>query len=407
MSELLQERIAEPSAPTTDQLTEWYETTTRRKTTKNEFSRKETLSPYGWRDQNLVINGEFDFAQRQAPATLTAITQSTTVRAFNADRWGVTLETAGGQYQRVDTNTAPEAGYLARYYGKYKKITGAGKMFIVQTIEAGSCLHLRGRTCIIQVKMKYSVASALNMRIGLIQLNSSGTVDTMPAAFTSGTFNGTGTDPALGTNLAYIAPRATPTGDGATINGNGGDCVLTTNWQRFSVCVDLPSNFKNLAIAIWSNAQMAINDELNIGEVGLYEGMEIRDWFPSVQSLQLHRAQRFCSKTFETDVAPAQNVGVGVTGYLRCILGKAAATALAAQFQWRFPVTMFKAPTVTLYNPAAANAQVRQIGGTAADLTATATANINMNSVDITATGAAGGTVGDQCGIHGLAESEL
>jgi hypothetical protein len=117
--------------------------------------------------------------------------------------------------------------------------------------------------------------------------------------------------------------------------------------------------------------------------------------------------QRFYCKTFATDTQPAQNAGV-TTGCLRGTLGKAAAVAAAAQLQWRYPVRLrAAATTITLFNPAAANAQIRQIGGTAADLTASASANSTEQSVDFTGTGAAAGTVGDQVGLHATADAEI
>jgi hypothetical protein len=61
---------------------------------------------------------------------------------------------------------------------------------------------------------------------------------------------------------------------------------------------------------------------------------------------------------------------------------------------------MRASPTVTTFNPSAANAQVRWESGATGDTTATATANLNTETVDITATGNAGAAVGDALGVH-------
>jgi hypothetical protein len=120
----------------------------------------------------------------------------------------------------------------------------------------------------------------------------------------------------------------------------------------------------------------------------------------------LIRCQRFYCKTFAATTVPVTNVGIN-KGELMAVAGKAGAVANACIFAWRFPVTMWKTPvTVTLYNPAAANALGRNITGTA-DLGATAlTAQLDASVIAIS-TGVAATAVGDQCGIHITADAEL
>jgi hypothetical protein len=67
---------------------------------------------------------------------------------------------------------------------------------------------------------------------------------------------------------------------------------------------------------------------------------------------------------------------------------------------------MRKTPTVTLYNPAAANAQVRDETA-AGDLTASATANVNRKGFNVAATGNAGTAIAGMLGIHWTADAEL
>lgn len=358
--------------------------------------------------KNWLANSGFWWAQRQVPATLTTYSV-VNGRIYAADCWFVGNENASVQYQRVDTGASPETGLQSRYYGRIKKLTSAGKMYIGQPLLHNDSTQLRGRVVRFQCKLRCSVASSMNVRLGLMQLNSSGTADTIPNTanlfFTAA--GAAGTDPTPGANLAYIAPKSSVTPEGGAINGNAMDCALTTSWQTFSACFDVPTNYKNLIPIVWTNGLPAANDEMNISEASLTDGYERQDWSPWDWHSEFSRILPHYVKTFAVETAPATNAGV-TTGCLRAILGKAAATALAAQFQWRFPINMWKAPaTVVLYNPGAANAQVRQIGGTAADLTASASANITEQSVDVTATGAAGGTVGDQVGIHLSAEAFL
>ena len=63
--------------------------------------------------RNYLINGGFDFAQRQPPGTATTY-RNLTARSYTADRWAVTNESASVTYQRIDTGrvwrgTSPRA----------------------------------------------------------------------------------------------------------------------------------------------------------------------------------------------------------------------------------------------------------------------------------------------------------
>lgn len=350
--------------------------------------------------ENMLFNGGFWFAQRQAPGTLTTYS-NTSGRSYGADRWGMTNENASMQYQRIDTSGAPETGLLARYYGKFKKITSAGKMIVSQVVEGSDIMALRGRTVRVQAKMKYSVASSMAVRLGLLYLTSAGTIDSIPATFVSA-FGAAGTDPTWGTNLTALAPVLV---DGGTINGLGMDCVLTSSWVRYSATFAVPSNCKNLIAVIWTNGQPAANDELNISEAGLYDGEEIMDWSPRPLGQCLAMCQRFYSKTFNVDTAPAQNTGVN-TGEFKFIAGTAGAGAERSQ-TFFFPVPMRVAPTtLTAYNPAAANAQVRDETA-AGDCTAQAFAGTTERGTAVTATGNAGTVVGGLLGVHITADAEL
>lgn len=356
------------------------------------------LSDLGFRNKNLLSNGGFDFAQRQAPGSLVTYS-NTSGRSYGADRWGMTNENASIQYQRIDSIAAPESDLSARMYGKFKKITNAGKMVITQVLEANDIAHLRGRTVRVQMKMRYTVAASMVVRLGLLQLTSAGTTDTMPATFVAA-FGAVGTDPTWGTNIAAIVPSSAV---GGVINGNAVDCTLTGSWVNYSATFVVPTNCKNLVVAVWTNGQPAGNDELNIAEAGLYEGCEIRDWFPFAHAVELERCQRYYCKTFPVDTAPAQSGGVG--GSLRFVAGKAGAAAEYGQF--RFPVTMRITPaTLTSYNPAAANAQVRD-STVGVDCSAAAFSNSSDSMTDISATGNATTAVGSALDVHITADAEL
>lgn len=393
-----------PNKPATGKMMMYYDSDYRWKMI-DEFGTISILTPDGL-DRNVLYNGGFTINQRLAAALTNIPSPSTSARVFTADRWGFTTgNITTPQYQQVDTIAAPESGITARYYARYKQLTNAAKICISQVVPGTETAKLRGRTVRVQAKIRYSAGSNRTMRLGLLALSSSGTVDTIPATFISA-FNADGTDPTFGTNLSLVTPVLTEST--GTISGNAISCPITTSWQRFSGTFVVPASCLNIIVVIFSNTAGAASDDFLFTEIDLHDGAEIFDWGSNPSEIELIRCQRFFCKTFPYATTPAQNAGLA--GAVKSILGKAGATALAAQFQWRFPVVMYKTPTtITTYNPSAANAQVRQSSGTTADLQSTATANSSDNSVDITATGSSGaaGTVGDQVAVHLTADAEI
>jgi len=332
---------------------------------------------------NFLINGGFAIAQKQAPGTLTTISDM----AISADRWRITRENADLQYQRNDASG--ESGLTTNYYGRYKKITNAGKFMVVQPIISRTSIGLRGRTVIFQLKMKAS--SAKTIRMAVIELGSGGTFDTLPASIVTA-WNADSTDPTLGSNLAVITATQSKS-------------VLTT-WANYSVSVTIPAASKNVLVAIWTDSDFAVNDTLDIAEAGLYIGSQTLAWAEKELPTEIAECRKFIYKTFALDTAPAQNAGV--SGSLVCIAGKAGATASGAVAVLRFPTPMFGTLTTTTYNPAAANAQMRDVSITAdCSATAVGAGYSNSEAVIVTATGNASTAVGNIIEVHLLVESNF
>lgn len=353
---------------------------------------------------NLLINGGFGVLQRLATALTTIPGASATVRIYTADRWGFTVgNVTTPKFQQVDTIAAPETGLGARYYGKYKQITNAAKQFVSQVLLASDVAPLRGRTVRFQARMKYSVAASMTVRLGLIQLNSAGVADTMPATFISA-FNADGTDPTLGTNLAYITPVLA---DGGTIVGSAMDCVLTNGWVRYSATFVVPADCQNLVVGVWSNSAIAALDELNISECGLYIGKSICEWNPVPFEADRIACLFYYQKTFPYTSPPAE-----FSSQLNAPRGTvviAGAVTTSSAIQWRFTVPLRISPLssrVTFYNPSAFNAFMRNIPlGT--DATATSAGNHSNVSIDINCTGLAGWVVGNEIKVHATVDGEL
>jgi hypothetical protein len=344
--------------------------------------------------QNWLINGGFDYFQRQAPGTVTIIA----AEDYGPDRWRCSRENADINAQRIDTDGALESGITGRFYAKFKKTTSTGKMHVCQPIEARWSFPLASRTVTLQVRLKASANKTL--RLGLIQLTSAGTVDNLPATIVPTTWGATGTDPTLGANLSRVSPVSVPTGAQGTVNGNGVDCAVTTSWQIFAATFTVPSNAKNLIPAVWTDAGFAANDTFSMAEAQLVDGSATVPWLPRSPEAELALCQRYFCKTFDIDDKPQQG------GSLNGALGTIAVGASSAViFQWFFPTGMRLAPTITTFNTQNSNSEAYDSG--IGDCTGTSQTSTTASGTIIQAANNAGGALGDTILVHATARIEL
>ena len=402
-----------PSAPASQKQSLYVDSADERMKTLDDLGITAILTPDGLRDRSKIINGDFMYAQRQVPTSLTSNAILAGGKTYAFDRWFQSNlgTTAVVQTQQVSNIPGAEVGLDAQSYGKYKVITLASKIFVGQVIENANSNHLNGTYVRWSCLMKYSVAASMSVRLGLAYMTSSGTSDTISSAASGfiSAFGGTGVDPTLtaAANLAYIAPTQAENG---TINGNGVDINLTNAWVRYSAVFLVPATARNLIPCVWSNATLTINDELNISEAGLYAGQELRDWHPEDEGMTLLMCQRYYANTFAPNIAPAQNVGL--VGAANGICSLAGAVALAGRIWWNLVVELRISPVsgnITLYNPSAANALMRMPYVAApADMGVTAvTANLSSSRIEVAATGVATTLVGSVVAIHVAIDVEI
>jgi hypothetical protein len=119
---------------------------------------------------------------------------------------------------------------------------------------------------------------------------------------------------------------------------------------------------------------------------------------------ELRRCQRHYSKSFPYATAPAQNVGSNL-GALTWVNILGGANGGGSQTVY-FPATMMTTPAVTLYNPSAANAQIRNLS-TAADWTSSVTSQSDSGFY-VSGTQDAGSVAGThRHAVHWSASAEL
>jgi hypothetical protein len=117
--------------------------------------------------------------------------------------------------------------------------------------------------------------------------------------------------------------------------------------------------------------------------------------------VELARCQRYYWKSFLQGTAPVQNAGAN-TGEITFTAARSA--ALTNTWQEIFPVTMASTPTVTLYNEAAANAQVRDTDAVA-DCSGSGTFNVSPRAFNIATTGNATTSAGNNLRVHATADT--
>jgi hypothetical protein len=121
-------------------------------------------------------------------------------------------------------------------------------------------------------------------------------------------------------------------------------------------------------------------------------------------NLDLLKCQRYYAKSFAQGTTPAQNLGAG-TGETR-YPSTATGAALAISQTIFFPVTMRASPTVTFFNPQAANGEVRNLTD-GADCSASVAGSVHPSGFHVSTTANAGSAVGEQLALHWTASAEL
>lgn len=394
-----------PSTPAASKATTYVDSADGRIKTIGEEGIISTLNNCGLQNLNALDNGGLTVQQRVATAATAIPAVSTTTRAGQvADRWAVTTgNTTSTLWTQIDSSGSPETGLLARHYGRITQNTNAAKFIFSQFLTVNQMGHLRGQKVRLSCKLRQIAGSNAVYRLGLLQLNTSGTVDVCPTFISA--IGAALVEPTWGTNLAAITPDASPTGENGTISGVALSITSTANWVRSSCVFTVPASAKNLVFVLYRDTLGAASDSVGIAELQLTTGPDLVDWTPVSPADELLRCKRFYDKTFALTTVPVTNAGIN-TGEAKGIAGKAGAVANSGIIWWRYVVPMYRTPhTVTLYNPAAANALIRNITGTADMGVTAATAQLDSSTM-IIATGVAATAVGDQIGIHLSADAE-
>lgn len=327
--------------------------------------------------RNLLVNGDFSINQRAA----TSVADDT----YCLDRWyaltntgSVTVAQQSLQSDGMPWNirlTQPDVA--AKYMG------------VAQIIEATDCRFVRGAPVTLSGRVRCSVAAPIRYAI----LSWTGTADTVTSdvvldwtstSYTAGGFF-------LAANLVVQAV--------------GSITPSAATWTSIApITATISSAMNNLIVVFWTEGTAAQNVTLAFGNVQLEAGSSASLFEHLPRASQLARCWRYYQKSFELTTAPAQNTGPATA--LRFVQAVGASTTQSGMRVNLAAPMRNAAYTLTLYNPSAANAQMRN-NTTSADCSSTGATATGSDKFSITTVTAAGTAAGNSLLVHYTAEHEL
>lgn len=316
---------------------------------------------------NAMINGDFQIWQRGSAST----SCTAGARTFLADRFSVAPQGAAITQQR---STIVPSGSKARYSLQLNGAASVTACDFVQRVESLVSLPLKGKVSFSAKIYNDSGAPFVPQII-------------MSTPTTSDDWAG-GSTARVTTNLQSCANAAWTT------------VTYTADWSSYPM-----ENGSLVGIRIPSGSLVA-GDIICITEVSLLPstGSVAHDYWQRTIVDELALSQRYYQKSFPQSVAVAQNTSPsGACGYRVAVAGVGSA---GAGVMVRFPVVMRATPTITYYNPSAANALWRNQADGADSGTPTTSAQ-HDSGFYIGNTQAAGDGAGELMLIHWSADSEL
>lgn len=326
--------------------------------------------------RNLLLNG--DFRVNQLGLAGTAVADDGPA----LDGW-YALTQAGTV--TVSQLADPEDGQVTAI--RLVQPDGAAKRIgLAQIVESGDCRHLRKAKMVLSGRVRLSTAAPLRYAL----LSWTGTADAVQsdvvADWTSSSYAAGGffTGGLAVMKVGTITPAA----------------AVWTDLDPLVVAAGPALN--NLIVLVWTEGTVPQNAQLDLGLMQV-EGGDARTDFERVPfAATLARAQRYFCKSFPLAMAPAQNAGSAGAVVWPQVVGAAAAQRCGSI---QFPARMRAAPAVTLYNPGAANAQVRNLDVPVDCAAAAVTAS--EHGFNLALTTGAGSAAGQTLAVHYTADARL
>ena len=339
--------------------------------------------------QNMLVNGGFRVAQEGTSFTAATVPNNDDAN-YTLDQWLFLADEDGGADVAdisQEVTDIPNGTFAAI---KMLVATANAKFGICQILEERDTMAVVGKTCSLSFKMQTTTGNIIeNVRVGILGWTSTADSPTTDPV-SGGTWNAEGADPTLATNWAY---QNTPADIPPSVDSYVEHVVE-------NVSVGLTVN--NLAVFIWvDDTDAAIGDELFISDVRLIPGGTATGFQHEPIGEGLARCERFFQKSFETATNPVQNPAslLGALGYISI-----AVSTVGGAFV-NFRTRMFKDPSITFYNPSAANALWRNDG--VGDSGAASELNVGESGFFAEDAGGGSNAAGHTISIHWRAVARL
>jgi hypothetical protein len=328
---------------------------------------------------NRIINGDFQIWQRGAggAAAFLAVAGGTTL--YTADRWQFSVVGGGGS-------------------GACSQIAGA---------TSGSYVCKVQRTAGNAVVGNISIATSLTRDMGIGAAGNKLTLSFK--AFAGANFS------AAGSQITVQLISGTGANDVSVITtGFAGQAIvfaqavaITPALTNYSIttAAALPANITQLAVIFQFTpvGVAGVDDSFSITDVQLEISDNQSPFERKSFAQEIFECQTFFSKSFIYSTVPAQNIGIG-TGEQYFTAAFAGAVQMYGSTV-PFPRYMRNTPVMTIYNPAAANAQIRDEAiGADFSLTNYTATHVGFRMVG---TGDAGTLAGNLLGFHWIADIDL
>lgn len=263
--------------------------------------------------------------------------------------------------------------------------TATDVLYFVQQIESADCLALAGQT----IRVSADIRAGANFSQAAGQI--SATLHT-----------GTGTDESVSESAGFTTGNVSTTA--------AGQAITTTAARITFAAFTIPAGATEIALGLHytpvGTAGAADYFEVTRIQIEVVNSSDLIATPFEVRQLatEIELCERFCQKSFAMATTPAQNVGNNTGEILYPAVAAGAVTQRSGRVSFRR--LMRTTPTITLYNPAAANAQIRDVTA-AGDCTASAVAGATPNGFQLSCTGNASTAVGNGLQVHYLATAEL
>ena len=322
----------------------------------------------------MLVNGSFQVWQRGTSFA------SAASRVVTADRWHLWRNT----FALGATVSRQTGGEPSRYCARVQRDNGnASTAFVAfaQPFTSENSIAMRGLRLGVRFRARCGANySSSGSTLTVQRVTGTGT-DEHPSAYT-GAASASSTDVVLTSSFQYF------TADLGTVATAVTEQAIQFNYTPVGTAG--ANDYFEL-----QEVQLVAISESN-ATVGEYQWRSFED--------ELIACLPYYEKSFPYATAPAQNAGG--TGAFHFLQSVGAATASYATASATFSARKRATPTVTLYNPSAANAQARNYTGTS-DWSSCSAIGVGNGSFILSGTTAAGSAAADLSLVHWTAEAEL